>query len=187
MTLFSFGVSLSSTFCVGLLRMLRFPPTGRRRSSKSWETETPDCLQVWVWVIFKMPRCSPWERVTLLSTLGMLGYSPALLRALTRKKHSQKKKTKASWEEWVSEWTHTCLTSVSNVLTAFQIQNYKSNLCVSMYLPCWSVLEQSIRSTRLTAREEKQQQHPEICFPSQQEDKIWIFYYHAVIIYSIFI
>lgn len=167
--------------------MLRFPPTGRRRSSKSWETETPDCLQVWVWVIFKMPRCSPWERVTLLSTLGMLGYSPALLRALTRKKHSQKKKTKASWEEWVSEWTHTCLTSVSNVLTAFQIQNYKSNLCVSMYLPCWSVLEQSIGSTRLTAREEKQQQHPEICFPSQQEDKICIFYYHAVIIYSIFI
>lgn len=167
--------------------MLRFPPTGRRRSSKSWETETPDCLQVWVWVIFKMPRCSPWERVTLLSTLGMLGYSPALLRALTRKKHSQKKKTKASWEEWVSEWTHTCLTSVSNVLTAFQIQNYKSNLCVSMYLPCWSFLEQSIRSTRLTAREEKQQQHPEICFPSQQEDKIWIFYYHAVIIYRIFI
>lgn len=158
MTLFSFGVSLSSTSCVGLLRMLRFPPTGRSRSSKSWETEAPDCLQVWVRVIFVF-FVHP-GRESLL-----LGYSPALLRALTRKKKTRKPAGKS---EWVNAYV---LDRVSNVLTAFQIQSYRSNLCASMYLPCWSVLEQSIGSTRLTAREEKQQQHPEICFPSQQRIK----------------
>lgn len=98
MTLFSFGVSLSSTSCVGLLRMLQFPPTGRSRSSKSWETEAPDCLQVWVRVIFFF----------FLFTLGESLCCWDILQP--------------SWEPWqgkkrhesqlgrVSEWTHTCLT-----------------------------------------------------------------------------